>query len=183
MTIANHATIADLARIAASDDRYELIRGELRRVSPTGGEHAGILIELGFHLRGFAGQRGLGRVFGGDPGIILARNPDTLLAPDLAFVRADRLPPPNELPGFFRIVPDLVVEIVSPSDPPRDVEEKVALCLAAGVRLVWLVHPARRTVTVYAPNDQPRVLGPADTLDGGDVLPGFRLPVAAVFVA
>jgi len=182
MVLTGQAAIADLERASASGERYELMRGELRRMAPAGGEHGEVGTEFVFHLRAHVG-RVLGRVYNADTGFILARSPDTVLAPDAAFVRADRLPAPSDRRGFLPVVPDLVVEVVSPWDRPRDVEEKVALYLQSGVRLVWLVHPARRTVTVYAPNAEPRVLGPADTLDGGDVLPGFRLPVAALFDA
>ncbi|MDP9363937.1 MAG: Uma2 family endonuclease [Chloroflexota bacterium] len=114
-------------------------------------------------------------------GLFLAHEPDTVVAPDVAFVRAERLPSPSERRGFSPVVPDLAVEVVSPSDRQAKVDEKVALYLAAGVPLLWVAYPRRRVVRVHRPGREPVELGEGDVLDGEDVLPGFRLPVADVF--
>jgi Uma2 family endonuclease len=98
--------------------------------------------------------------------------------PDVAFVRADRLPPLEEPDGFVPFPPDFAVEVVSPTDRFVDVAEKVAADLDGGVQLVWVIEPRRQTVTVHAADRSGRVLGTQDTLDGGDILPDFRVKVA-----
>jgi Uma2 family endonuclease len=101
--------------------------------------------------------------------------------PDVALVRAERLPPPHERIGAMPVIPDLAVEIVSPSDRITKVRDKIRRYLEAGVPLIWLIEPRRRQVTVYRPGQPEHVLGMADELDGGEVLPGFRLAVAELF--
>ena len=103
--------------------------------------------------------------------------------PDVAFVRADRLPPLEELDGFVPFPPDLAVEVVSPTDRFVEVAEKVAADLDGGVQLVWVIEPRRQTVTVHAADRSVRVLGTQDTLDGGDILPDFRVEVAEKFAS
>jgi Uma2 family endonuclease len=102
---------------------------------------------------------------------MLARHPDTVRAPDVAFVSADRLPPPAQRVFFLALAPDLVVEVLSPSDRARDVHDKMHEYLAAGVRLVWLVDPRAQRITVYLPDRTARTLGAADTLDGATSCP------------
>lgn len=124
----------------------------------------------------------LGMVYGADAGFVLSRDPDTILVPDAAFVRAERLPPITEQDPILRMPPDLAVDVVSPTDRPHEVAQKVGIYLAAGVPLVWIVEPRTRRITVHAPNQAPVVLSPGDELAGGEVLPGFRLPVSDVFL-
>ena len=174
-------TAEELELLPDDGYQYELVKGVLRRMAPASfkpsNTAARILIRIGTH----AEEHGLGEVTGADGGYELESDPDTVLAPDVAFVRAERLPSPAEQERFPPIAPDLAVEVVSPSDRMRDVNEKVELYLALGVPLVWVVHPRRRTVTVRRREQEPRVLREGDVLDGEDVLPGFRLPVANVF--
>jgi Uma2 family endonuclease len=174
-------TSGELAEI--EDDgqrRYELLRGELLEMGPTGDEHGAIQFELARRLGNYIVEHQLGRGYGAETGFLLARDPDTVLAPDITFVRADRLPAERQGP-YLALAPDLVVEIVSPSDRLSRVNDKMLTYLDAGVRLVWIVDPQRQIVTTYAADGTVRVLRDADELDGGDVLPGFRLPVADIF--
>ena len=167
----------DLYEIEAEDGcTYELVRGELVRVTPPGGWHGEVSVETAWHLRTYLSDHPIGRVYT-ETGFILARDPDIVRGPDVAFVREERLPPQHERGGFLPLAPDLAVEVVSPWDRSADVHDY----LEAGTRRVWVVHPQRRTVTVYYPDRAARVLGEGDELDGEDVLPGFRLPVAAIF--
>jgi Uma2 family endonuclease len=129
----------------------------------------------------FADERQLGTVYGADGGFILRDEPLLLRVPDVAFVRTERLPANYDDGGFLRVAPDLVVEIISPSDRVVEVLAKVVMWLEAGVALLWLVDPVAMTVTVFRPDDPPHTLTRDQTLDGGDVLPGFTLPVRAVF--
>jgi Uma2 family endonuclease len=123
----------------------------------------------------------LGRVFGAETGFRIARDPDTVRAPDLAFVSHSRLPAGRSPDGYLDLAPDLVVEIVSPSDRAQDVQEKMQDWMQAGSRLGWLFYPARQPVAVYRSATEVHLLGPDDELDGGDVLPGFRCPVRDFF--
>ncbi len=173
-------TAADLMEMPDRDVRHELIRGELTDMNPTGFQHLEIGGLLNRRMGTFAEQHDLG-VVGGEAGFILTRDPDTVLAPDIIFVRADRLPPKDERLGFLELAPDLVVEILSPSDRAIEVNEKVVVYLEAGVRLVWIIDPRRRSVTAYAADRTARVLVEGDDLDVGDVLPGFRLPLTELF--
>lgn len=173
-------TAADLLELPDDGVRHELIHGELTGMNPTGFEHLDLSGLLIHRLRGFASERGLG-IVGGEAGFVLAHDPDTVLAPDIVFVRADRLPPREERQGFLDLAPDLAVEILSPSDRAVDVNAKVVIYLEAGVRLVWIVDPRRHTVTAYAADRTARVLVEGDDLDGGEALPGFRLPLTELF--
>jgi Uma2 family endonuclease len=161
------------------DCRCELIEGELIEMSPAGGEHGAIGWRLAAYLGPFILSRDLGEGYGSETGFRLG--PETVLAPDAAFIRAERLPPAGEDKGFLPLAPDWAVEVVSPSERPAATQHKVYLYLDAGVRLLWVIYPATRTVTVYSQEQPPRTLTVDDTLDGEDVLPGFTLPVLALF--
>lgn len=130
-------------------------------------------------LEAFVAPRGLGEIFG-ETGFVLARNPDTVRGPDLSFVHRERLATLDEA-RFVEGAPDLAIEILSPSNRPSLIRGKVADYLAAGCRLVWVVDPKRKSVTAYRGLLAPVLLGADDTLDGGDVLPGLRIHVAAIF--
>lgn len=161
--------------------RHELVDGEVTTMPPAGFEHGRVEALVAHRLMTFVGDGRLGVVVTGDTGFILARNPDTVLGPDVAFVRTDRLPPTEMRARFAEMAPDLAVEVVSPSDRASEVAEKVTRWIGAGVRLVWLVYPARRQVEVHRAGGMTRVLEGDDTLDGGDILPGFAVPVADLF--
>ena len=172
-------TAEDLWEISEPGE-HELLRGELRSMPPVGGEHAEIGTNLVTMLWTFVSARQLGRVYTPDAGFILARHPDIVLSPDAAFVREDRLPPREQRRRFLSLSPDLAVEILSPSNDPERISEKAQLYLAHGTQLVWIVDPRTRTVTARSASDT-AVRHPDDTLDGGVVLPGFRVRVARLF--
>jgi Uma2 family endonuclease len=171
-------TAEDLLALPESE-QGELIRGALQPMSPTGLDHFLLTGRLIGELHRWAAPRRAGPV-GGELGFIVGRNPDTVLAPDVAFIAADRVPP-RGAPGFLPIAPDLAVEVLSPSNSASDILDKVRMYLDFGVRLVWIVDPATSTLTEYAPDGAARWLTAADTLDGGDVLPGFSLDLGALF--
>ncbi len=180
MTTTRLYTIDDLAAIE-EPGRYDLIRGELLKMPPAGGDHSEIGVNLIYLLWGHVRHEGIGRVYGPDAGFVLARDPDILLSPDAAFVRSERLPPSGSRQGFLPIAPDLVIEIVSPSDRSSTVDAKVVEYLRAGTRLVLVVQPELRSIAVWTPDRRARVYGEAEEIDFDDVLPGFRLRVADVF--
>lgn len=181
-TTANKLVTAEELELFPDDGfQYELVEGVVHRMAPASFEPstfaARVLIRIGNHVE----RMGLGEVTGADGGFVLARRPDTVLAPDVAFVRAERLPSGEDRQHFAPIAPDLVVEVVSPSDRMREVDQKVERYLAAGVPMVWVFHPRRRTVTVRRADRAPTVLRQGDVLDGEDILPGFRLPLSDIF--
>ena len=161
--------------------RYELVDGELIEMPPAGLEHGGVgsglVAELWNHVR----SRRLGRVFGPDTGFRIFPERNLAYAPDVSFVTAERIATVEDYSKMGRLAPDLVVEVVSPSDRMPDVLAKVRNYLLAGVRLVWVVEPSLRSVTAFVHDRESRHYAEDDVLDGGDVLPEFRLPVADIF--
>jgi Uma2 family endonuclease len=162
-------------------NRYALVKGELRKMPPAGGEHGGIAMHVGASLYQAVTAQHLGRVYAAETGFLLATNPDTVLAPDAAFVRSDRLTQMTDVVGFIPTAPDLVVEVISPSDTYTEVEEKVALWLLHGTRMVVTVNPRRRSVTVYRPDRPVLFLSEQDELSGDDVVPGWSIRVQDLF--
>ncbi len=176
-------TADDLLRLDAEGVRGELIRGVLCETMPAGQRHGKIVLRLGAALFNFVEPRALGTLVASDSGVWLERNPDTVREPDIAFTSVERLPLGQDVDGYAEVAPDLVVEVVSPSDSRREVHDKAHMWLNHGVRLVWVVQPETRTVDVYRPNEPIATLGEQDALDGLDVLPGFRCVVSAAFGA
>ncbi len=161
--------------------RRELVKGEIACLELTGSEHGAVTAELNGSLWHHVHEHRLGRVFGAETGFVLQRDPDTVRAPDVAFVRGRRIAEIGVPSTFFPGPPDLAVEVVSPSDRPKDVEAKVDDWLRHGTVEVWVVDPRRRTVVVYQSPGGPREFGEQDVLQSPDLLPGFRLAVAEIF--
>ncbi len=161
--------------------RLELVRGRVVREPRPQALHGRVLARLARLLDEWTEAKGAGAVFA-DTGFRLAVDPPTVRVPDLVFVSRDRIPEhAYEEQGFWAFAPDLAVEIVSPSNSESEIREKALEYLEAGARLVWVVHPRTREVAVYRSRREVRVLGATEELDGGDVLPGFRLALAALF--
>ena len=172
-------TAEELLRLPDDGLRHELVRGELRTMSPPGFEHGEVAGDFYGSLWQYVRARQLGRVVG-EVGFLLATGPDLVRAPDVAFVRRDRLPDVR-VRGYWPGAPDLVVEVISPNDLYTEVDEKVAEWLEHGTRLVFVVNPQRRTVAVHRPGQPVGILGVEDVLDGEDVVPGRTLPVRDLF--
>ena len=156
--------------------RHELVDGELLVHPPPGVQHGDIQSTVASLLKPYVKAHKLGGVFT-EAGFVLKRDPDVVRAPDVSFVVAARIPGSGLPVGYFDGAPDLAVEVISPSDTLYEVEDKVAQYLAAGTRLAWVINPRRRTVAVHAPGAPVHVLGEDDTVDAGDVVPGFRCAV------
>ncbi len=180
-TETNLLTADDLLRLHSKGVRGELIQGVLCETMSTGVEHGEIVMELGRHLGNFVVPRRLGRLIGSDSGIRLERAPDTVREPDVAFISADRMPLGERITAYSDVVPDLVVEIVSPNDDSDNVFNKARMWLSFGVRLVWVVQPETRSVEVHRSGAAVVVVREDGQLDGLDVLPGFTCPVASIF--
>jgi Uma2 family endonuclease len=162
------------------DLRTELLDGVLVKRSPPGYPHGRVQATASYLLLDFVRPRNLGEVFG-EIGFILRRNPDRVHAPDLGFIARDRIPHGGLGRGFVDFPPDLVVEIVSPSDRCSEIEEKVQEWLRFGAHIVWLVRTEPRTVTVSEAGREPLTLTEADVLTAEPVLPGFRVPIRDLF--
>jgi Uma2 family endonuclease len=161
--------------------RYELVRGELRQMALAGYVHGRVAVNISTPLDQYARAHNLGIVCAAETGFKLASNPDTVRTPDVAFIRRERVEEVGDVEGYWPGPPDLAVEVISPGDTYGEVEEKVLEWLEAGARMVVVVNPRRRVVTVYRSLTEITMLTEADTLDGGDVVPGWRMPVRDVF--
>ena len=165
------ATEEDLLRTPKDGSTYELVDGEIR-VSPGGFRHGVVSVRITARLYAFVTEHKLGFVIESNTGFRLPGG--NVRSPDACFVSAERIPEGRLPDGFADVAPDLAVEVISPGDRPRHVLDKVGEYLEAGVRLVWVIDPKRQRAVAYRSLSEVRELGPADELDGEDVLPGFR---------
>jgi Uma2 family endonuclease len=174
-------TADELWAVGDDECRYDLIEGELYRMSPASPKHGAVVqrfsTSLGIYLR----ANPIGEAYGAESGFRLARDPDTVLAPDAAFVRTEKIPPDDQQDGFWDVVPDLVVEVISPSDTVRYLVDKVAAYLEAGVSVVLTIDPKRFTVSAHTQDGIARTLQVGDVLELPDILPGFAVPVSEIF--
>ena len=177
-------TADDLLQMSTVENkgrRLELVKGELVEMAPAGGRHGRVSMRAGSRLNTFVEQNDLGQVFAAETGFRLARDPDTVRAPDVAFVAKDRLPAGDLPVGFPDLVPDLVVEVISPGTSAAEMQAKVETWLRAGVPLVWVFYPGTRSVAVYRGWQDAQILTDEDMLTGDPVLPGFSCPVKELF--
>ena len=172
-------TAEEVERISIPGKVTELVRGRLVVREPPGTWHGAISAKLTYLLVGFVHHQGLGLVFGQDTGFKIGSDPDTVRAPDVAFVARERVGVIGER-GYAELAPDLLAEILSPDDRPAEVLAKVADWLAAGTQIVWVIDPDRREARVYRRDGSLTVLGSDDSLEGEDVLPGFTCPLKDV---
>jgi Uma2 family endonuclease len=174
-------TIAELEALADDEVSYELVRGDLYMMTPASPQHGIYAVRFAAALYTFVEDHQLGEVTIDEPGFMLQPEPDaTVRAPDIAFVQKDHLPSVDQQQGFWPLAPDLVIEIISPSESAESVQEKVSDYLAAGTQLIWLVYPKLKSVTEHRLGAI-RLYGQDDNLDGGAVLPGFTLPLKQLF--
>jgi Uma2 family endonuclease len=173
-------TAEDLAALG-DDSHFELIRGELREKVAAKLRHGKVVGR--FHT--FLGMYSLnvlpGEVINGETGFHLEADPDSVIMPDVSFIRRDRMPGDDALDSFARVAPDAVVEVRSPSNTRRDIKMKIVIYLGAGVRLVLVADALTKEIEAHGADGSVRVYRVGDDLDGGDVLPGFLVPVAAFF--
>jgi Uma2 family endonuclease len=161
--------------------RFELVNGELVEM-PGASFYHGLIAALLYRLMfAFATERHLGVAVPDGVAYVLQRDPDVVRVPDASFVSTDRIPEGDGPIGFFPGAPDIAVEVVSPNDLAREIDRKVQHYLRAGTRIVWVVWTDELAVTVHTPDRIARRLESGESLDGGDVLPGFSVPVAELF--
>ncbi|MGD9712034.1 MAG: Uma2 family endonuclease [Thermomicrobiales bacterium] len=171
-------TVEELWAFVARGEDFELIEGELSQVTPPSFEHGEIQLALGSLIHRFVVDGQLGKAVT-ESGYILARDPDTVLSPDISFVRAARLP--AETRPFPETAPDLAVEIVSSGNTRAEIDRKTRIYLESGVQAVWIVYPERREVAVHEPGKPALMVTGEMQLDGGDVLPGFAVSLPEIF--
>jgi len=180
-TLTTPVTADELLAMPDDGYRYELLKGELIKMSPAGSEHGEVAMDLAGPLHSYVREKKLGKVYAAETGFKLESDPDTVRAPDIAFVRQERVEKTGCQRGFWPGAPDLAVEVVSPGDTVIEVENKVAEWLAGGTQMVWVVSPKLHTVTVYRSLTDITVLTEKDKLDGADVVPGFQIEIAEIF--
>ena len=172
-------TADELVHVHIPDKHVELVRGVLVVREPAGSTHGLVAMRLGAELAVYAKRTDAGGVFAAETGFKVAVDPDTVRAPDIAFVRRERMPSPDA-PGYAALAPDLVVEVLSPSDRPGEVLAKIGDWLEGGARLIWVIDPARRLARVYRADGTEEIVTADQTLQGEDVVPGFASPLADI---
>jgi Uma2 family endonuclease len=177
-TTAQLMTAEELIKLPRGRFRYELVKGELLTMSPAGEEHGGITVNLTVVLGQHVKANKLGVVYGAGTGFKLESNPDTVLAPDVAFIRRERV---GQISKKYREgAPDLAVEVISPGESRHKIEKKVGQWLHLGARVVWIVNPQTATVTIYRADGGVKLLSATDELTGDDVVPGFQIPITEI---
>ncbi|HXD32582.1 MAG TPA: Uma2 family endonuclease [Pyrinomonadaceae bacterium] len=169
--------------LAMPDDgyRYELIEGELIRMSPAGARHGRIAVKVVNRLGPYVEKHGLGEVYAAETGFKLRSDPDTVRAPDVAFVSKSRVELVGDPEGYWSGAPDLAVEVQSPNDTRKHIDAKARHWISAGAKLVWVVKPRERTVIVYKSLADIFEVSESGVLDAGEVVPGFKLTVSEIF--
>ena len=165
------ATEEDLLRAPKDGRKYELVDGEIR-VSPAGTRHGEVCVRLSTRLMLFVEEHGLGHVFDSSTGFRLPGG--NVRSPDVSFVATGRFSKERPPEGFSDVPPDLAVEVLSPEDRPRDLLDKVGEYLQAGVGLIWIIDPRKGHGAIYRSLTDVREVSGDDSLDGEDVVPGFR---------
>lgn len=173
-------TADELIRLPSGKARYELIRGKLHAMPLCGGEHGAVAVDLLVQVATYVEQRDLGVVFGVGTGFQLEHAPDTVIAPDLAFVHRSRIPRAGIPAGYWHGSPDLAAEVLSPDDSSARVKTQTARWLSHGAREVWLIDPKKRTVSIHCTGKQPVLLTEHASLTS-DLLPGFSCRVSEIF--
>ncbi len=180
MTAAGSVTADELLQLKLPGRRVELVNGRLVVREPAGFDHGYVTWKLADRLSEYLRGKDLGILCAAETGFILSREPDTVRALDIAFIRGERVPEPRPK-GYAELAPDLVVEVLSPDDRPGAVLAKVGDWLDAGTPLVWVVDPERRRVRIYRHDASESVVTGAAALNGEDVLPGFSCEVESIF--
>ena len=179
MSVPALLTAEEFGRINLPGKRTELVRGQMGVREPAGFAHGTVAMRIGSAIHQYVDAHNLGWVCAAETGFTIARGPDTVRAPDVSFIRADRLPSP--LPrGFAELAPDLAVEVLSPDDRPGEVLEKVADWLNAGTLLVWVIDPVRRFARRYRADGSELHVSEGDALYGEGLLPGFQISLKAL---
>jgi Uma2 family endonuclease len=183
MATRSRLTANDLWALGEGDRKLELVNGRIVEMAPPGGIHGRVILRISSMLDQYLRQHGGGEALAGDVGFVLhlPTDQERVRGPDVAFVSSNRLPDGRLPEGFVQGAPDLAVEVLSPSDTSMEVQQRVRDFLEGGARLLWVIAPQARTVTVYRADGTARLLKDEEALEGEDVLPGLMIPLADVF--
>ena len=179
--VRQQVTADELLHMPDDGFRYELVQGELRQMNPAGNVHGRVTMSVAWRLAQYVDENRLGTVYAAETGFRLSTDPDTVRAPNVAFVSQARVEAVGEVVGFWPEAPDLAIEVDSPGDSYTDVEEKVFAWLDTSTKMVVVINPRQRSATVYKSPSDITVLAEADVLAGGDVVPSFELAVREIF--
>jgi Uma2 family endonuclease len=160
--------------------RRELIEGQIHIMSPASYRHGYVEHNLSGEIYIYSKKHRTGQGFDGDTGFLIARNPDTVLAPDCAYVRRERIKDVERRRGFCGAYPDLAAEVISPSETKQEVSEKVNRWIAAGVEVVWVIDPELRQATIYE-GGSVKTVGEDDLLTAESLMPGFSVRLGDLF--
>ena len=178
MSTISNVTAEQLYGMPHDGMRYELVEGELRMMSPSGWKHGEVVgvfhTLLGSHIR----QHRLGVIFGAETGFKISESPDTVRAPDIAFIAKENLPADEPKEGFWPGAPDLAIEVLSPSDQAEEVAAKTKMWLDSGVQQVWIVDPRKKSLTVHRSSGEVSVFNNDQLFESGEIVPGFSMSVA-----
>lgn len=173
-------TAEELLKLPDDGCRYELVQGKLEKMAPAGEAHGFEGMKLAWRLAQFVETHSLGAIYLAETGFKLQENPDTVRAPDVAFISRERLEQQPPTKGYRQGSPDLAVEVVSPNDRPTEVAEKVYEWLHYGTAEVWVLDTEGRSLTVYRSGEALRTLGAEDTLTS-PLFPEWSLPLGELF--
>jgi Uma2 family endonuclease len=171
----------ELLQLSRDGYRYELVQGSLQMMSPASGRHGRLVLRIGWLLNNHVEAHALGVVFAAETGFKIAVDPDTVLAPDVAYVERSRFRDMEDETGYLPLAPDFVVEVLSPSDRFTRVESKAMAWLDAGCKLVLLVDGESETVHAYRSRSKIQIYRKDEALDCSDAVPGWLLQVSAFF--
>ena len=174
-------TADELLQLPSGRHRYELIDGELKAMSPAGHNHGRITMRIASPLAQFVWKNKLGEVFAAETGFKLTSNPDTVLAPDVAFVRESRIRELGGAKGYWPGPPDIAIEVVSPNDRKPEANTKIEQWLRFGAEEVWLVDCKHETVAIYRSTDDQVAFTNQEVLRSNELLPGFSIPLSDIF--
>lgn len=182
MVTARAVTAEELLMLPDDGYRYELVQGELIKMAPTGGQHGVVVVNITAPLAYHVKKNNLGLVCGAETGFRIGRDPDTVLAPDVAFISRNRIPANGVPASFWEGPPDLAIEVASPGDSAASLEGKALRWLHAGAKAVWCLFPKNKRVVVYPGEGDPITYSENDLLDGGSIVPGFQIQVRDIFI-
>jgi Uma2 family endonuclease len=174
-------TADELLELPRGQHRYELINGELKTMSPASHAHGRIAMRVGASLAQFVWENDLGEAYAAETGFLLRTKPDTVLAPDFAFISKQRASVGRDQKGFWSGPPDVAIEVLSPSESGPQARKKVAEWLGSGAKQVWSINPKNETVTIYRLSGETTTFTDEETVEADDVLPGFRIAVKEIF--
>ena len=170
-----------LYAMSSTAGRAELVEGELIRMSPAGFEHGSITLRLTWRIARHVEENNLGVVCAAETGFLIARNPDTVRASDLAFVTQARIDEIGSVKGYWPGCPEMVAEVVSPSDTDSEVQAKALAWIEAGCQVVWIVDPKQKHVVEFRSETAIRVFTVKDRLSAPDLFGDWTIDVAKLF--